>query len=85
MFQKFEFQHGQERRTWSYSGISKRTLVRAASMDPIADVEVQLGSVDSWPLYILRLMFMLESNSRVMKNVAAFKYENNVRLRDAVA
>ena len=40
-------------------------------MDPLAVVEAQLGSVDSWPPYLLRLMFMLESNSRVMK-VAAF-------------
>ena len=53
-------------------------------MDPLAVVEAQLGSVDSWPPYVLRLMFMLETNSRVMK-VAAFMYRNNVRLSDAVA
>jgi hypothetical protein len=28
-------------------------------MDPFAAVEAQLGSVDSWPPYVLRLMFML--------------------------
>ena len=54
-------------------------------MDPLAVVEAQLGSVDSWPSYVLRLMFMLEPNSRVMKKVAAFMYGNNVRLSDAVA
>ena len=52
-------------------------------MDPLA-VVAQLGSVDSWPPYVLRLMFMLEPNSRVMK-VAAFMYGNNVRLSDAIA
>ena len=54
-------------------------------MDPLAVVEAQLGSVDSWPPYVLRLVFMLEPNSRVMKKVAAFMYGNNVRLSDAVA
>jgi len=54
-------------------------------MDPLAVVEAQLGSVDSWPPYVLRLMFMLEPNPRVMKKVAAFMYGNNVRLSDAVA
>ena len=49
MFQTCKFQQVQERRTRCYSGIRKRTLVRAASMDPLAVVEVQLGSVDSWP------------------------------------
>jgi hypothetical protein len=52
-------------------------------MDPLA-VVAEIGSVDSWPPYVLRLMFMLEPNSRVMK-VAAFMYGNNVRLSDAVA
>ena len=54
-------------------------------MDLLAVVEAQLGSVDSWPPCVLRLMFMLEPNSRVMKKVAAFMYGNNVRLSDAVA
>ena len=53
-------------------------------MYPLAVVEAQLGSVDSWPPYVLRLMFMLEPNSRLMKKVAAFIYGNNVRLSDAV-
>ena len=53
-------------------------------MDPLA-VEAQLGSVDSWPSYVLRLMFMLEPNSRVMKKVAASMYGNNARLTVAVA
>ena len=60
-------------------------MVRAASTDPLAVVEAQLGSVDSWPPYVLRLMFMLEPNSRIMKKVVAFIYGNNVRLSDAVA
>ena len=63
MFQTCKFQHVQEQRTWCYSGICKRTLVRAASMDPLAVVEAQLGSVESWPSYVLRFMFMLEPNS----------------------
>ena len=54
-------------------------------MDPLAVVEAQLGSVDSWPPYVLRLMFMLEPNSRVMKKVAAFMYGNSVRQSDVVA
>ena len=54
-------------------------------MDPLAVVEAQLGSVDSWQSYVLRLMFMLEPNPHVMKKVAAFMYGNNVRLSDAVA
>jgi hypothetical protein len=29
-------------------------------MDPLAFVEAQLGIADSWPPYVLRLMFMLE-------------------------
>ena len=41
-------------------------------MDPLAVVEAQLGSVDSWSSYVLRLMFMFEPNSRAMKKVAAF-------------
>ena len=68
--------------------IRKRLLGRAASflrMDPLAVVETQLGSVDSWPSYVLRYMFFLEPNSRVMKKVAAFLYRNNVRGSDAVA
>ena len=60
-------------------------MVRAASMDPHAVVEAQLGSVDSWPPYVLRLMFMLRPNSCVMKKVAAFMYGNNVKLSDSVA
>ena len=47
-------------------------------MDPLAVVEAQLGSVDSWPPYVLRLVFMLEPNSRVMKKAAEFMYRNNV-------
>ena len=54
-------------------------------MDPLAVFDAQLGSVDSWPPYVLRLMFMLEHNSRVMKKVAAFMYGKNVRLSNAVA
>jgi len=54
-------------------------------MDPLAVVEAQLGSVDIWPSYVLRLVFMLEPNSCVMKKVAAFMYGNSVRLSDAVA
>ena len=54
-------------------------------MDPLAVVEAHLGSVDSWPPYVLRLMFMLEPNPHVMKKVAAFMYGNHVRLSDAVA
>jgi hypothetical protein len=53
-------------------------------MDPLAVVQVLLGSVDSWSSYVLILMFLLEPNSRVMKKVAAFMYGKNVRLSDAV-
>ena len=41
-------------------------------MDPLALVEAELGSVDSWPLYVIRDLFLLEPNSCVMKKVAAF-------------
>ena len=54
-------------------------------MDPLAVVEAQQGSVDSWPSYVLILKFLLEPNSHVMKKVAAFMYGNNVRGNDAVA
>ena len=54
-------------------------------MDPLAVVETQLFSVDSWPSYVLRLEFIPEPNSRVMKKVAALIYGNNVRLSDAIA
>ena len=66
--------------------IRKRLLVRAAlylRMHPLAVVEARLGSVDSWPSYVLRYMFLLEPDSRVTK-VAAFIYGNNVRRSDAV-
>ena len=43
MFDTCRFQQVQERRTWCRSVIYKRTLVRAASMDPFAVVEAQLG------------------------------------------
>ena len=72
-------------RTWCKSVICKRTSVRAASMERLAVVEAQLGSVDRWPPYVLILMFLLEPNSRVMKKVAAFMYGDNVRQNDAVA
>ena len=42
----------------------KRLLIRAASflmMDPLAVVEAKLGSVDSWPSYVLRYV-SLEHN-----------------------
>ena len=54
-------------------------------MDTLAVVEAHLGSVDSWPSYVLRYMFLLEPNSHAMKKVAAFIYGSNVRLSDAVA
>ena len=54
-------------------------------MDPLAVVEAQLGSVDSWPEYELTRMFMLNPNPRVVKHIAAFMYGNNVRLSDAIA
>jgi len=54
-------------------------------MDPLAVVEAKLGSVDSWPSYVLRYMFLLKANSHVMKKAAAFMYGNNVGLSDAVA
>jgi len=53
-------------------------------MDPLAIVEAQLGSVVSWPPYVLTFMFNLEPNPRAMRKVAAFMYGNNVRLSDAV-
>ena len=59
-------------------------LVRAASTDSLGVVEAQLGSVDSWPPHVLRFMFFLKANPRVMKQVAAFMYGNNVRLSDTV-
>jgi len=55
--------------------IRKRLLVPAESfsmMDPLAVVEAQLGSADSWPSYELRYMLLLEPNSLVMKKVAGF-------------
>ena len=42
------------------------------TMDPLAVVEAQLGSVDIWPSYVLRYMSLLEPNAHVMKKVAAF-------------
>jgi hypothetical protein len=54
-------------------------------MDPFAVVEAQLSTVDISQQYVLRIRFMLEPNSRVMKKVAAFMYGNNVRMSDAVA
>ena len=40
-------------------------------MDPLAVVEAHVVSVDSWAPDVLRLMFMLEPNSRVTKRVSA--------------
>ena len=51
--------------------------------EPLDVVEAQLGSVDSWPSYVLRYMFLFEPNSRVTK-LAAFMY-GNARGSDAVA
>ena len=54
-------------------------------MDPLAVVEAQLGSVDSWPEYELTRMFILKPNPLLVKHVATFMYGNNVRLSDVVA
>ena len=63
-------------------------MVRAASFlrmsDPLAVVEAQLGSVNSWPSKVLRYIFLAEPNARVMEKLAAFMYGNNVRVSDAV-
>ena len=59
-------------------------LVRGASTDPLAVVESQLCNVDSWPPHVLWFMLILKPNPRVVKQVAAFMYGNNVRLSDAV-
>ena len=50
----------------------KMALVRAASTDPLSVVESHLGSVDSWPPHVLWFMCIPKSNSRVVKQVAAF-------------
>jgi hypothetical protein len=54
-------------------------------MDTLAVVEAQLVTVDIWPSYVLRDMFLWDPNSRIMKKVAAFIYGNSVILSDAVA
>ena len=50
----------------------RRHWFLAASMDPLAVVEAQLGSVDSWPVYELTRMFILKPYPRLVKHVAAF-------------
>ena len=62
----------------------KMALVRATSTDTLAVVEAQLGSVDSWSPHVLWFMFILKPNPRVVKQVAAFMYGNNVRMSDVV-
>ena len=80
MFQANMFQHDQERRILCWSVICKTALVWSASMDPLAVVEAQLGSVDSWSEYKLTRMFILKPYPRLVKHVAAFMYGNNVKL-----
>ena len=71
-----------------YGCQTKRLLVRPASFlmmsDPLAVLEAPLGSVDSWPSYVLGYMFLLQPNSHVTKKVAAYMY-GNVRGSEAVA
>ena len=54
-------------------------------MDPIAVVEAKIGSVDRSPSFALKLMFMMDPNSRVMKKVSAFMCGSNVRLSNDMA
>jgi hypothetical protein len=62
----------------------KMALFLAAPTDPLGVVEAQLCSVDSWPPHVLRFMFILKPYPRVVKQVAAFMYGNNVRMSDDV-
>ena len=45
------------RKRFSVLRCSKRLLVRASSMNPLAVLEAQLGIVDILPSYVLREMF----------------------------
>ena len=53
-------------------------------MCPLALVEKQLGSIDSWPSSVIRDKFDSEPTVRVSRRVAAFLYGNGVNVSDAV-
>src|SRR5215469_16966707 len=54
------------------------------SGDPIASVEEIAGSVQEWPTYILLHLIVEHPSKRVLKQVSAFLYGNNVPLYKAI-
>jgi hypothetical protein len=54
------------------------------AMSPLQHVEKMVGGVDSWPTYMVLLMFVEKPNNRGMKKVAGFMYGNEVPIETAV-
>ena len=52
-------------------------------MDPLAVVEGELGSVDTWPSSLLSDVFCKEPTVSVSRRVAAFLYGNGIVAKDA--
>jgi hypothetical protein len=52
-------------------------------MDPLKAVEDKLGSIETWPSYIIEHIFVDKPNARIMRNVAAFMYGNSIELEKA--
>jgi len=52
--------------------------------DPLSIVENRLGSVQTWPTYVITYMFAEDPTMPSVRMVAAFMYGNNVPLREAI-
>jgi len=53
-------------------------------MEPLRAIEDISGDVESWPVYLIYDIFVLEPNTNSVKNVAAFMYGNGVPIEIAV-
>jgi hypothetical protein len=51
-------------------------------MNPLAAVEASIGPLETWPAYI-HMYLMLPYSEKILKNIAAFMYGNQIELEDA--
>ena len=54
-------------------------------MDTLRAVEEMLGDVETWPLYVIYNMFILEPNKISVNKIATFMYGNGVLVERAIA
>ena len=53
-------------------------------MVPLRSDEDILGDVETWPLYVINNMFVVEPNTISVKKIAAFMYDNGVPMERAI-